>query len=280
MRELLLGTAVSFGMLALAFWPLERAFPARAGQRLFRAAWGVDLVFFLGQYLLWGPLVVLALASLQEVFRPEALAGLRAAVSLQPSWLQVVETVVLADLGVYGWHRLCHQVEWLWRFHAVHHSSEHLDWLAAHREHPLDGLTTQLVCNLPAFLLGIPLGPLAMVVAFRSIWGAFIHSNARLPLGPLGFLFGAPELHHWHHARVEQTRHNFANLAPYMDWIFGTYHRPEGEERWALGLTEPFPRGYLRQLLSPLRALVLPVRGAQETVPAAGRSEPKTADHA
>lgn len=280
MWQLLLGTAFSFGMLALAFWPLERAFPTRAGQRLFRAAWGVDLAFFLGQYLLWGPLVVLALASLQEVFRPEVLAGLRAAVGLQPAWLQVVETVVLADLGVYWWHRLCHQVEWLWRFHAVHHSAEHLDWLAAHREHPLDGLTTQLVCNLPAFLLGIPLGPLAMVVAFRSIWGAFIHSNARLPLGPLGFLFGAPELHHWHHARVEQTRHNFANLAPYMDWIFGTYHRPEGEERWALGLTEPFPRGYLGQLLSPLRALVLPVRDTQSAAPAAGRGEPKAADHA
>ncbi|WP_063769204.1 sterol desaturase family protein [Hyalangium minutum] len=280
MRQLLLGTAFSFGMLALAFWPLERAFPARAGQRLFRSAWGVDLLFFLGQYLLWGPLVVLGLASLQEFFRPEALAWLRDAVSLQPTWLQVVETVVLADLGVYWWHRLCHQVDWLWRFHAVHHSAEHLDWLAAHREHPLDGLTTQLVCNLPAFLLGIPLGPLAMVVAFRSIWGAFIHSNARLPLGPLGFLFGAPELHHWHHARVEQTRHNFANLAPYMDWIFGTYHRPEGEERWALGLTEPFPRGYLGQLLSPLRALVLPVRGTHPAAPATGRGEPQAADHA
>jgi len=278
MRQLLLGTALSFGLLALAFWPLERSFPARSGQRLFRPAWGVDLAFFLGQYLVWGPLVVLSLTALQELLRPGALAWLRTGVSLQPMWLQVVEAVVLADLCVYGWHRLCHQVDWLWRFHAVHHSAEHLDWLAAHREHPLDGLTTQLVCNLPAFLLGIPLAPLAMVVAFRSMWGAFIHSNVRLPLGPLGFLFGAPELHHWHHARVEQTRHNFANLAPYMDWLFGTYHRPVGEERWRLGLTEPFPRGYLGQLLSPLRALVLPVRDAQGAAPAAGGGEPQAAD--
>ncbi|EPX58479.1 hypothetical protein D187_003951 [Cystobacter fuscus DSM 2262] len=94
----------------------------------------------------------------------------------------------------------------VWRFHAVHHSVEHLDWVAAHREHPLDGLTTQWVCNLPAFVLGIPLGPLTMVAAFRGMWAIFIHSNVRLPLGLLGLLFGAPELHHWHHARVEQTR--------------------------------------------------------------------------
>jgi sterol desaturase/sphingolipid hydroxylase (fatty acid hydroxylase superfamily) len=278
MRQLLVSTALSFGVLAVAFWPLERAFPARAGQRLLRPAWGVDLAFFLGQYLLWGPLVVLSLQALQDLLRPSALAGLRAAVSHQPMWLQVVEAVVLCDLCVYGWHRACHQVEWLWRFHAVHHSAEHLDWLAAHREHPLDGLTTQLACNLPAFVLGIPLGPLAMVAAFRGMWGAFIHSNVRLPLGPLGFLFGAPELHHWHHARVEQTRHNFANLAPYMDWIFGTYHRPVGEERWALGLSEPFPRGYLGQLVSPLRALVVSVREPQGSSQPVREGGPQAAD--
>jgi sterol desaturase/sphingolipid hydroxylase (fatty acid hydroxylase superfamily) len=65
--------------------------------------------------------------------------------------------------------------------------------------------------------------------------------------------FGAPELHHWHHARVERTRHNFANLAPWVDWLFGTYDRPaEPEARYALGLTEPHPRGYLAQLVFPV----------------------------
>ncbi|MBJ6765671.1 sterol desaturase family protein [Myxococcaceae bacterium JPH2] len=261
--SLLLGTALGFGLLLVAFGPLERAFPARAGQRFARPAWRVDLAYFLGQYLLWGPLTVWAIDASRDWLMPMALAGLRATVARQSPWLQVIAGTVLCDLGVYVWHRLCHQVPWLWRFHAIHHSVEHLDWLAAHREHPLDGLTTQFVCNLPLLVLGIPLAPLAMVVAFRGMWAAFIHSNVRLPLGPLGFVFGSPELHHWHHARTEQTRHNFANLAPYLDWLFGTYHRPKSEQTWALGLTRSFPKGYLGQLLAPWRANTHPSRTAQ-----------------
>jgi sterol desaturase/sphingolipid hydroxylase (fatty acid hydroxylase superfamily) len=265
MLESLRDTVASFVVLAIGLWPLERAFAARPGQPLVRRpAWGLDLVFFLGQYLVWGPLAVFAIMSALPWLHPESLAGVREAVGRQPVWLQVVEATVLCDLCVYWWHRLCHEVPWLWRFHAVHHSVEHLDWLAAHREHPLDGLTTQFVCNLPAFVLGIPLAPLAMISAFRGMWAIFIHSNVRVRLGPVGFLFGAPELHHWHHARVDQTRHNFANLAPYMDWIFGTYHRPVGEERWELGLAEKFPRSYLGQLFLPLRAVLFPGRKAPE----------------
>jgi sterol desaturase/sphingolipid hydroxylase (fatty acid hydroxylase superfamily) len=35
----------------------------------------------------------------------------------------VIEAVILADLGFYVAHRLFHGVPWLWRFHAIHHSS-------------------------------------------------------------------------------------------------------------------------------------------------------------
>jgi sterol desaturase/sphingolipid hydroxylase (fatty acid hydroxylase superfamily) len=86
---------------------------------------------------------------------------------------------------------------------------------------------------------------------FRALWAIFIHSNVRLPLGPLRLLLGAPELHHWHHARVATTRHNFANLAPYLDVLFGTYHRPRGPEDYPLGLPTPWPRRYLAQLARP-----------------------------
>jgi sterol desaturase/sphingolipid hydroxylase (fatty acid hydroxylase superfamily) len=160
--------------------------------------------------------------------------------------------IVLGDLLVYWFHRACHAFDFLWRFHAVHHSAEHLDWLAAHREHPLDGIVTQFCANLPGIALGFPIHILAGFIAFRGMWAIFIHSNVRLPLGPLRVLFGASELHHWHHARVPQTQHNFANLAPWLDVLFGTYHCPEGEETYALGLSEPWPKGYVAQLLHPL----------------------------
>ena len=66
---------------------------------------------------------------------------------------------------------------------------------------------------------------LAGLVAFRGLWAIYIHSNVRLPIGPLRWIIGAPELHHWHHAK-ERGSCNFANLSPLMDLMFGTYRCP------------------------------------------------------
>jgi len=240
---------LSLLILMAIFAPLEQCFPAKV-QKFFRPAWFTDLCFFLGQYLVWGTLVFGALAWLAPWLTGWVPVSLRAAVGSQPWWLQALEVVFLSDLFIYWGHRLQHQVPWLWRFHAVHHSAQHLDWLAAHREHPLDTIYTVGLINLPAFLLGFDLSTLAGFTAFRGIWAIYIHSNVRLPLGPLRLLIGAPELHHWHHAK-ERFSGNYANLSPLMDLLFGTYRHP-GHEPAEMGLAEPFPRGYLGQLMHPI----------------------------
>jgi sterol desaturase/sphingolipid hydroxylase (fatty acid hydroxylase superfamily) len=249
----LAAAAASFVVLALAFVPLERALPARRAQPILRAAVTVDLCFFLGQYLLWTGLAVAVLSFVQRALASVLPSGgLGAALALPPP-ARVILAVVLGDVCVYWFHRACHRFELLWRFHAVHHSSEHLDWLAAHREHPVDGVLTQLFQNLPAFLLGVPAPAVAAIAAFRGMWAVFVHSNARVPLGPLRTLLGAPELHRWHHARVPRTEHNFANLAPWLDVVFGTHHLPN-EEAYPLGVDEPSPRGYFALLVQPFRS--------------------------
>src|SRR3954469_477432 len=203
---LALSAGVSFLFLVLVFRPLELAFPAKRGQRFFRPAWFTDLCFFLGQYLLWGGLVLAVLFVFRRWLDGVVPAGFRDAVAVQPWWLQAVEVILLSDVFVYWGHRLQHRVGLLWRFHAVHHSAEHLDWLAAHREHPLDTVYTMGLINLPAFLLGFPLDTLAYLIAFRGIWAIYIHSNVRLPIPtPLRVLLGAPELHHWHHDRDREA---------------------------------------------------------------------------
>jgi sterol desaturase/sphingolipid hydroxylase (fatty acid hydroxylase superfamily) len=142
----------------------------------------------------------------------------------------------------------------LWRFHAVHHSAEHLDWLAAHREHPIDGLLTQICQNLPFFVVGVRMDAIGALVVFRGAWALFVHSNVRLPLGPFRWLLGAPELHHWHHARVTPTRHNFANLAPWLDLLFRTHHLPDPSESFELGNPPPdtLPHDYVAMMVAPL----------------------------
>jgi sterol desaturase/sphingolipid hydroxylase (fatty acid hydroxylase superfamily) len=248
---LVVSAGISFLVLALVFYPLEKAFPAKVGQPILRPAWFMDLCFMMGQYLLWGGLVLTALLWLREPVALVVPAGFRAAVAGQPWWLQAVEVVLLSDFLVYWGHRLQHRYDFLWRFHSIHHSAEHLDWLAAHREHPLDGLYTQAMINLPVFLLGFPLETLAGLVAFRGLWAIYIHSNVRIPLGPLKVLVGAPQLHHWHHAK-ERAAGNYANLSPLMDVLFGTYRCPPHEPE-AFGVGEPMSKSYLGQLWHPFR---------------------------
>ena len=40
---------------------------------------------------------------------------------------------------------MMHEVPWLWRFHATHHSAPRLYWLNAGRFHPLDLFTQQFI---------------------------------------------------------------------------------------------------------------------------------------
>src|SRR5437868_12259826 len=114
----ILGTALSFLFLAVLFWPLEKVFPARS-QRLLRPNWWTDLAFFLGQYLVWGGLV-LSLLQFGRGWLDQVLPVVfRTAVRSQPWWLQALEVVVLSDLFVYWGHRLQHRVGFLWRFHSI-----------------------------------------------------------------------------------------------------------------------------------------------------------------
>jgi sterol desaturase/sphingolipid hydroxylase (fatty acid hydroxylase superfamily) len=258
----LLGTSLTvlgaFVFLAAVFRPLEVLFPARAPQAFFRPSWRLDLCFFLGQYLLWNGLVVALMLHARRWLDGVMPAGFRASVAAQPWWLQLMEVLLLSDLLIYWGHRLQHRVAFLWRFHKVHHSAEHLDWLAAHREHPLDSIYTVGLINLPAIVLGFPLATLAGLITFRGLWAIYIHSNVRLPLGPLRALIGAPELHHRHHDR-DRDAGNYANLSPLMDVLFGTYRCPDHEPE-AFGIREPSRRTYVGHLLGPLLPRVVPER--------------------
>jgi sterol desaturase/sphingolipid hydroxylase (fatty acid hydroxylase superfamily) len=264
-------TGLSFLFLVVVFRPMEMVFPAKRGQRFFRPAWFTDLCFFLGQYLLWGGIVLWVLTQFNHWLNGIVpLFGFRLAVASQPWWLQAIEVVALSDFFIYWGHRLQHRVGFLWRFHAVHHSAEHLDWLAAHREHPLDTIYTVGLINLPAFLLGFPLETIIAFIAFRGLWAIYIHSNVRLTIGPLRWFIGAPELHHWHHDR-DRDAGNYANLSPLMDILFGTYRCPDHEPEH-FGLNEPTASNYLSHLILPL----LPRKRTSVAAPALPENEAVT----
>ncbi len=248
--NILLATGASLVFLVLVFVPMEKVFPAKSGQKVFRPHWFLDLCFFLGQYLLWSGLVLKALSYFNNWLGNILPDFIRTPIGDQPLWLQAIEVLLISDFLIYWGHRLQHKVDFLWRFHKVHHSAETLDWLAAHREHPLDSIYTIGLINLPAFIFGFDMSAISMIVAFRGLWAIYIHSNVRLPIGPLKKLIGAPELHHWHHD-LERDRGNYANISPLMDILFGTYVCPDKEPD-QFGIKEKFPKNYIGQMVFPL----------------------------
>ena len=248
--KLLEAAAISFAFLVLVFVPMEKVFPAKRDQKFFRPNWLLDFCFFVGQYILWSGLVLWTLNFFGDFLTSIIPGAVQTKIKSQPFLLQVLEVLVLSDFLIYWGHRLQHKVDFLWRFHKVHHSAEHMDWLAAHREHPLDSIYTIGLINLPAFILGFPLESIAGIIAFRGIWAIYLHSNVRLPIGKLRILIGAPELHHWHHD-LDRRAGNYANISPLMDVIFGTYSCPDKEPE-KFGIKEETPKSYLGQLVEPI----------------------------
>jgi lathosterol oxidase len=168
--------------------------------------------------------------------------------------LQVVEILVLTDVMQYWIHRAFHRVPLLWRFHAVHHSADFMDWLAGSRLHLVDVAVTRGLTYVPIYVLGFAQAPLVFYVAFVAIQATFIHANVRFRFGPLRWALATPQFHHWHHgAEPEAIDKNFAVHLPLLDLLFGTFHLPG--ERWpdSYGLSQGtrLPRGYLRQFWWP-----------------------------
>ena len=246
----LIEAGIALIVLSLLFIPMEKVFPAKEGQKIFRVKWALDLSHFLGQYLLWAAVIAFGIDYISESLDFIVPIEFRINVASQPFFLQVIEMIVLSDILIYWGHRLQHRVEFLWRFHKVHHSAKRLDWLAAHREHPLDTIYTVGLINLPALLMGFPLEAIAVLIAFRGMWAIYIHSNVRLPLPFLRKIIGSPELHHWHHD-LNRDAGNYANISPIMDLIFGTYTCPDHEPE-AFGIKEDFSENYVGQMIQPI----------------------------
>lgn len=243
-------TGLSLLLLVLIFIPLEKVFPITSNQKILRKKWILDLCYFLGQYLIWNYLVLQFLSYFEIKIHSLTPNSIKEFIVSQPFYLQCIEVVLLSDVLLYWAHRWQHHSSFLWRFHKVHHSSETMDWLASHREHPVDTLYTLTVVNLPAILMGFSLSSIAFLVIFRGVWAIYIHSNINLNVGVLKYIFGSPQLHHWHHD-INKHKGNYANVSPLMDILFGTYYEQKDfPENY--GIEEKIPQNYFKQLIEPL----------------------------
>jgi sterol desaturase/sphingolipid hydroxylase (fatty acid hydroxylase superfamily) len=241
---------VGIAALFLLFVPLEKLFALRP-QKVFRRGLLTDLTHLLVNNLFSTALgIALVVAALIPIFWLRNMN----VVGYIPTVPAIALSAVLVFVGNYWGHRLTHTVPLLWRFHAVHHSIEAMDWAAAGRLHPFDQAFTQAFTVMPLVILGYGGGTFAGVAVVVTLLAIFQHANVRLRFPGLRWVINTPEWHHWHHAIDPDARDKNFGL-PIVDRIFGTAYLPKGKRPRGFGIPDPVPQvGYLQHLAYPFTA--------------------------
>jgi sterol desaturase/sphingolipid hydroxylase (fatty acid hydroxylase superfamily) len=171
-----------------------------------------------------------------------------------PLWLQGALFVLLADFMLYWMHRLFHGGGF-WKYHAIHHSSEELDWISAARFHPINLLLGTIMVDVLLLMAGISPNVMLWVGPFTTFHSAFVHANLSWTLGPFKYVLATPVFHRWHHTALEQGGNtNFAGTFPIWDLLFGTFRMPKGTLPDNYGKDEPaIPSEIAGQLAFPFR---------------------------
>jgi sterol desaturase/sphingolipid hydroxylase (fatty acid hydroxylase superfamily)/rhodanese-related sulfurtransferase len=224
----------------------------------------LDIVCFLGPKLLLRPVTVYFTLKLL----PLALPGLASSYSWVPfSWACLI-IAVADDLTQYWYHRLHHQVPWLWRFHRTHHSAPYMGMAMASRQNILYTVFFSQTYLLAA-LVYLGLGYAALfVTGIKSLITLGAHSSIPWDrpfykykvLHPVAWvmerLISTPATHQAHHADTDgdgvgHYKGNFGNMFFLWDVIFGTgiitrrYPKTFGikqykEEEWWVQFMWPF----------------------------------------
>lgn len=249
--------AVWLVLLVAIFVPLEHLFAVHPA-KFWRKQVGVDLAWYFINSLLPAVIIAFPLAFLARGLSVVNPGGFYSMVGGWPLWVKLPLVLLVNDIGAYWGHRALHASPVLWRFHAVHHSAEELDWLVNTRAHPVDMVFTRLSGLIPVYLLGLAQTTathidtsVAIVTIFGTLWTFFIHSNIRARLGPLEWMISSPAFHHWHHTKDEHRDRNFSFVFPFIDRVFGTAWLPK---YWPTqyGVDEKIPETLTGQLFKPL----------------------------
>jgi sterol desaturase/sphingolipid hydroxylase (fatty acid hydroxylase superfamily) len=238
-------------LMALIYVPLERLWPQYPKQGTFRNQWTLDVVYFMSTHLPIQILSFLVLLPSLQATKYLGVPALQGFIARIPWLLQFFLAIVVADVTEYFVHLAFHKVPFLWRFHAVHHSSKALDWIAGSRSHFVDDTLVRGLVLVP-LMLGFSKSIVFAYLIFVTLHATWVHCNFGPNAKWFEWFLVMPRYHHWHHtSQKEGIDKNFAIHFPWIDRIFGTYYFPD---TWPVhyGLDgEEIAPDFFRQTIDP-----------------------------
>ncbi len=231
---------------------IEKLWPKYADQPILRPEWRLDLWYFAFNHLAISVFLIAGHTFATRAFGWAQNDTLREGIQSLPIPVQVLLLMLAADLVQYWVHRTFHEVPALWRFHAVHHCTETMDWLAGSRNHIVQILVDRSLVTVPLFLLSAAKPAFDTYVVIAAFQAVFIHANVSWNFGPLRHIFATPQFHHWHHSRDKPAIDtNYAIHFAFLDKLFGSFHLPDDHWPKEYGTTKPLPSTFLGQLAYP-----------------------------
>ena len=236
-------------LMAVIYVPLERLWPQYPEQGTFRNQWTLDIVYFMSTHFPLQILSFLVLLPATQATKYLGIPALQQFIARMPWLLQFFLAIVVADVAEYFVHLAFHKIPFLWRFHAIHHSSKALDWIAGSRSHFVDDTLVRAFILLP-LMFGFSQSIIFAYLIFVTLHATWTHCNFAPNAKWLEQFLVMPRYHHWHHtSQPEGIDKNFAIHFPWIDKIFGTYYFPEKWPESYGTAGEELPASYFRQTI-------------------------------
>jgi len=169
-----------------------------------------------------------------------------------PMIIQIPLGLVAAEFALYWAHRWGHEVKWMWRFHAVHHSVTKLWFLNTGRFHFVDSLISIILGMGILIVLGAPMEIIQWTSAITAFIGILTHCNIETRSGWLSYIFNTPKLHRWHHSKkLREGNKNYGENLMIWDIIFRTHFDEDRRPPSNIGITDFMPPKFYHQILWP-----------------------------
>lgn len=247
--------------VSLFFFLLELIKPWRKNQPKFRKDFWLDAFYMFFNFFLFSLIIYNAASEVfVNLFKDFlALFGIRNMVAIRvnqlPVWGQLLLLFVIRDFIQWWVHRLLHRVPLFWKYHKVHHSVTQMGFAAHLRYHWMENVIYRSIEYIPLAMIGFGIDDFFIVHIFALSIGHFNHSNFKLKLGPLKYIFNNPQMHIWHHAKTIPASHkygvNFGISLSIWDYLFKTNYIPYDGRDIPLGFEdiEHYPESFIKQNL-------------------------------